>query len=158
MRSSIPDLPEEILFLIHCLMPMRDAARAACASRAFLHSWRFHPNLIFNEDTIGLKINGRGENFHHKVGRILRKHSGIGLKTFNLDYSNMCGFDGSRYFDSWLQIALKPGIEKLTLWLPTTKKKNTTSHAHFYQMGFETHFSIFNFIMLPSIPLLNLAP
>lgn len=122
MRSSIPDLPEEILFLIHCLMPMRDAARAACASRAFLHSWRFHPNLIFNEDTIGLKINGRGENFHHKVGRILRKHSGIGVKTFNLDYSNMCGFDGSRYFDSWLQIALKPGIEKLTLWLPTTKR------------------------------------
>ena len=113
---------QEILFHIHSLMPMREAARAACASRAFLHSWRCHPNLIFNKDTIGLKINGRGENFHHKIGRILRKHSGIGLKTFSLDYSYMCGFDGARYFDSWLQIALKPGIEKLTLWLPTTKK------------------------------------
>jgi hypothetical protein len=100
---------------------MREAARAACASRAFLHSWRRHPNLIFNKDTIGLKINGRGENFHHKIGHILRKHSGISLKTFSLDYSNMCDFDGARYFDSWLQIALKPGIEILTLWLPTTK-------------------------------------
>ena len=110
------------MFHIHSLIPMREAARAARASRAFLHSWRCHPNLIFNKDTIGLKKNGRGENFHHKIGRILRKHSGISLKTFNLDYSYMCGFDGTRYFDSWLQIALKPGIEKLTLWLPRTQK------------------------------------
>ena len=103
-------------------MPMREAARAACVSRAFLHSWRCHPNLIFNKDTIGLKINGHGENFHHKIGRIIRKHSGISLKTFNLDYSGMCGYNGSRYYDRWVQIALKPGIEKLTLWLPATKK------------------------------------
>ncbi|CAO2039978.1 unnamed protein product [Urochloa humidicola] len=123
MRSSTSDLPEDILFRIHSLMPMREAARAACASHAFLHSWRCHPNLIFNKDTIGLKKNGRGENFHHKIDRILRNHSGVSLKTFNLDYSGMCGFDGTSYLDTWLQIALKPGIEELTLWLPETIRK-----------------------------------
>jgi hypothetical protein len=44
------------------------------------------------------------------------------MKTFNLDYSGMRGFHGNSYFDNWLQIALKPGIEELTLWLPVTEK------------------------------------
>uniref|UniRef100_A0A0E0DF86 Uncharacterized protein n=1 Tax=Oryza meridionalis TaxID=40149 RepID=A0A0E0DF86_9ORYZ len=123
MRNSIPDLPEDILFRIQSFMSMREAARAACVSRAFLHSWRCHPNLIFNKDTIGLKRNAFGENFHGKIGRILRNHSGISLKTFQLDYSGMCGFDGTSYLDSWLQIALKPEIEELTLFLPETNKQ-----------------------------------
>ncbi|KAF8781035.1 hypothetical protein HU200_001007 [Digitaria exilis] len=103
-------------------MPMRAAARAASVSRSFLHSWRCHPNLIFSKDTIGLKKSSSGENFHHKIDRILRNHSG-GLKTFSLDYSGMCGFDGTSYLDSWLQIALKPGIREVTLWLSETNRK-----------------------------------
>ncbi|CAL5009614.1 unnamed protein product [Urochloa decumbens] len=123
MRFSIPDLPEDILSCIHSLMPMREAARAAFLSRAFLRSWRCHPNLVFNKDTIGLKRSSRGENFHHKIDRILKNHSGISLKSFKLDYSGMCGFDGTSYLDTWLQIALKPGIEELTLWLSNTRRK-----------------------------------
>uniref|UniRef100_A0ACD5TBF5 Uncharacterized protein n=1 Tax=Avena sativa TaxID=4498 RepID=A0ACD5TBF5_AVESA len=103
-------------------MPMREAARAACLSRSFLHSWRCHSNLIFNKDTIGLKKNGRGENFHHKIDRILKNHVGIRLKAFKLDYGGICGFDGTSYLDRWLQIALKPGIEELSLVLPETKR------------------------------------
>jgi len=148
---------QDILHHIHSMLPMRDAARAACASRAFLHSWRCHPNLIFNKDTIGLKINGRGENFHHKIARILRKHSGIGLKTFNLDYTGMRGFNGTSYFDRWIQIALKPGIEKLTLCLPRTRKIYNFP-CSLLSDGVRTHFSTLNFMLLPSIPLLNLAP
>uniref|UniRef100_A0A0E0H263 At1g61320/AtMIF1 LRR domain-containing protein n=1 Tax=Oryza nivara TaxID=4536 RepID=A0A0E0H263_ORYNI len=123
MRNSIPYLPEDILSRIHSFMSMREAARAVCVSRVFLRSWRCHPNLIFNKDTIGLKRNAFGENFHGKIGRILRNHSGISLKTFKLDYSGMCGFDGTSYLDSWLQIALKPGIEELTLFLFDTNKQ-----------------------------------
>jgi hypothetical protein len=102
---------------------MREAASAACVAPAFLRSWRCYPNLILNKDTIGLKKNGRGENFHHKIDRILRNHSGISLKTFNLDYTGMRGFNGTSYFDSWLQIALQPGIEELTLLLIRTQKQ-----------------------------------
>jgi len=122
-RSSIEDLSEDILCHIHSLLPMREAASAACVAPAFLRSWRCYPNLIFNMDTIGLKKNGRGENFHHKIDRILRNHSGISLKTFNLDYTGMTGFNGTSYFDSWLQIALKPGIEELTLLLFRSQKQ-----------------------------------
>uniref|UniRef100_A0ACD5TYQ9 Uncharacterized protein n=1 Tax=Avena sativa TaxID=4498 RepID=A0ACD5TYQ9_AVESA len=122
LTSSIPDLPEDILFRIHSLMPMREAARAACLSRFFLNSWRCHSNLIFNKDTIGLKRTSRGENFHQKIDRILRNHVRISLKTFKLDYGGMCGFDGTSYLDRWLQFALKPGIEELTLVLAETKR------------------------------------
>ena len=96
-------------------MPMREAARAACLSRSFLRSWRCHPNLICNKDTVGLKRSSNGDNFHHKIDRILRNHSSISLKSFKLDYSGMSGFDGTSYLDSWLEIALKPGMEELTL-------------------------------------------
>jgi len=115
IMRSIPELPEDILSCIHSLMPMREAARAACLSRSFLRSWRCHPNLICNKDTVGLKRSSNGDNFHHKIDRILRNHSGISLKSFKLDYSGMSGFDGTSYLDSWLEIALKPGMEELTL-------------------------------------------
>ncbi|CAL5009631.1 unnamed protein product [Urochloa decumbens] len=121
IMRSIPDLPEDILSRIHFLLPMCEAARAACLSHAFLRSWRCHPNLIFNKDTVGLNKT-YGENFHHKIDRILRNHSGISLKSFEVDYAGTCGFDGTSYFDSWLQIAVKPGIEELTLWLGETRR------------------------------------
>lgn len=54
---STPVLPEDIWRHIHSLMPLRDAARAACGSRAFLCSWRCLPNLIFNEDSLRLLLN-----------------------------------------------------------------------------------------------------
>lgn len=118
-RMAIPELPEDILLHIHSLMPMREAARAACLSQAFLHSWRCHSNLIFNKYTIGLK-SASGEKFHHKVDCILRKHKGS-LKTFKLEYNEMNGLDDFSYFDRWLQIALKPGLEELTFVLSETE-------------------------------------
>lgn len=45
------------------------------------------------------------------------------MKTFKLDYSGMCGFDGTSYLDNWLQIALKPGMGELTLWLSKTRRE-----------------------------------
>uniref|UniRef100_A0A0E0B511 F-box domain-containing protein n=1 Tax=Oryza glumipatula TaxID=40148 RepID=A0A0E0B511_9ORYZ len=45
-RYSVPSLPEEIWCHIHSLMSFKDAARAACVSCAFRHSWRCHPNLL----------------------------------------------------------------------------------------------------------------
>ncbi|KAM3258710.1 hypothetical protein ACQJBY_050480 [Aegilops geniculata] len=49
---SGPDLPEDIWRQIHFLLPMQDAARAACVSHSFLCSWRCYPNLIFTEETM----------------------------------------------------------------------------------------------------------
>uniref|UniRef100_A0A0E0JTJ5 At1g61320/AtMIF1 LRR domain-containing protein n=1 Tax=Oryza punctata TaxID=4537 RepID=A0A0E0JTJ5_ORYPU len=76
-----PDLPEDIWHHIP-LMPLRDAARAACVSYAFLCNWRCHPNLIFTKETLSLEQNAcrKGDKTH---------------------------------------IAITPGIEEITLLLPS---------------------------------------
>ncbi|KAJ1264134.1 hypothetical protein BS78_09G239200 [Paspalum vaginatum] len=56
-RYSGPDLPEDILCLIHFLMALRDAARTACVSHAFLCSWRCRPDITFSRATLGLNKN-----------------------------------------------------------------------------------------------------
>lgn len=115
-----PELPEDIWLRIHSLMPMRDAARAACVSRAFLCSWRSHPNLSFSEETLGLKgmVSEKLEiarDYANKVDHILKGHSGVGVKTFQLFGAPSYTVKDHHYLDSWLQMAVKPGIEELAI-------------------------------------------
>jgi hypothetical protein len=106
-------------------MPMRDAARAACASQAFLGSWRCHPNLIFSEETLGLNENAYRKDekmryFTNIVDHIMKSHKGIGVKTFKLEAGliyNRKDCSHLDHLDSWLQIAFKQGIEELSLKL-----------------------------------------
>ncbi|CAL5009538.1 unnamed protein product [Urochloa decumbens] len=110
---SIPDLPEDIWHHIHSLMPMDVAASAACLSRAFLTSWRCYPKLDLNPDTLCCETDRT--NLRCRVDNILRNHSGIGLKILdiNLWHEKSC----IPYIDSWLQLAVTPGIEEITLTL-----------------------------------------
>ncbi|KAM0904697.1 hypothetical protein ACQ4PT_017855 [Festuca glaucescens] len=115
LRSSGLHLPEDIWCHIHSLMPLRDAARTACVSRAFSQSWRYHPNLNFtNKSILGSDSDGCGMDFIRTINRILKKHSGTNVKTLTLelqDYKN----GWRRRLDSWLLIALTPGIEEISL-------------------------------------------
>ncbi|XP_044395079.1 uncharacterized protein [Triticum aestivum] len=116
-------LPEDIWCHIHSLMTPRDAARAACVSRAFRRSWRcYYPNLIFNSKTIGLSRDGM--YFTRKVDQVLEKHSGIGVKTFEIDCSCCDKLKGYEYLHRWLQKVVTPGIEKLTLVMPENEPVN----------------------------------
>ncbi|KAF8685350.1 hypothetical protein HU200_043972 [Digitaria exilis] len=90
-------------------MPLRDAARVACLSHAFLRSWRCYPNLTFNEE--GLRPY-RGD-YRDVVDSVMRNHSGIGVKILELQPF----FIAYHNLNSWLQVAVKPGIEELTLML-----------------------------------------
>ncbi|KAG0519719.1 hypothetical protein BDA96_08G010500 [Sorghum bicolor] len=123
VEIQIPSLPEDIWCYIHSLMPMRSAARAACVSRAFLRSWRCHPNLTFSARTLRsnkkeYKYDDIARDFCSKIDQILKRHSGIGVKKLNIQ---MCkGYNG--YLDSWLQVAVKSGIEELSLDMPTIAK------------------------------------
>ncbi|PNT62473.1 hypothetical protein BRADI_4g03905v3, partial [Brachypodium distachyon] len=117
---SISPLQWDIWIQIHSLMPMRDAARATCVSRASLCSWRSHPNLTFSMKTLGLK--GRvsenveiAKDYATKLDHILKKHSGVGVKTFQLLDAPSCSVKDHYYLDSWLQMAVKPGIEELAI-------------------------------------------
>ncbi|CAM0952245.1 unnamed protein product [Alopecurus aequalis] len=111
-----PELPEDIWSHIHSLMRLRDAARAACVSRAFFRSWRSHPHLMFDRFNIGSTgLGGRG--FASRVYPILKNHSGKGLKTLKLDFTDSYNAKASSCIDSWLQIAITAGIEELSLYM-----------------------------------------
>ncbi|CAL5073500.1 unnamed protein product [Urochloa decumbens] len=134
---SGPTLPENILYHIHSLLPLRDAARAACVSHAFLNSWRCRPNLNFSIETLGLEANEYGadkatvEEFTKNVDHILKRHSGIGLKTLDIDVYflrfDVDPQDGNNanpcHLDSWLRLALTSGVEELILVLPAKTPK-----------------------------------
>ncbi|KAF8775248.1 hypothetical protein HU200_004651 [Digitaria exilis] len=85
---------QDIWWHIHSLMPVRYAAQVACMSQDFRHSWRYHPNLTFSEETLGLNGNVCGKDdktryFTDRVDNILKKHSGIGMEELNLSVSSM---------------------------------------------------------------------
>ena len=107
---------QDIWHHVHSLMPLRDAARAACLSHAFIRSWRCYPNLTFNEDALrpeGCRYSG---HFKDAVDCIMRNHSGIGVKILELRPFCIAYRDLKR----WLRVAVKPGIEELnlTIWHP----------------------------------------
>ncbi|KAF8729579.1 hypothetical protein HU200_017523 [Digitaria exilis] len=116
-------LPEDIWCFIHSLLPMRDAAQAACVSQAFLRSWICHPKLHFSENTLlGSNKNARQNDdkvrdFNSRIDCILKNHSGIGLKALKFEYPSVYNGNSCHlaHLDSWLQIAVKPGIEELSL-------------------------------------------
>ena len=99
---------------IHSLTPLWDAA---CVSRAFLSSWRQYPNLTLTLLSLGYF------DFTKKVNNILKNHSGVGMKKLILEFVECydCN-DIINHLDSWLQIAVTPQIEELTLispeWFP----------------------------------------
>uniref|UniRef100_A0A0D9VB51 At1g61320/AtMIF1 LRR domain-containing protein n=1 Tax=Leersia perrieri TaxID=77586 RepID=A0A0D9VB51_9ORYZ len=109
---SAPYLPEDIWRHIHSLMPMTDAACAACLSHAFLSFWRCHPNLTLDWGTV-CTMTRRGK-LRRKIDDILRNHSGtvkiLKLHLSDEDYTYP-------YIDRWLEIAVTPGIEELDLSL-----------------------------------------
>ncbi|KAF8712668.1 hypothetical protein HU200_028428 [Digitaria exilis] len=100
-------------------MPIRDAAYAACLSHAFLRSWRCRPNLTLNRDALLSKEHAHGVNRSHIIDRILRDHSGTGVKILKFrlyGIANHC-------LDNWLQGAVTPTIEELTVVLCSTLNK-----------------------------------
>ncbi|WVZ64893.1 hypothetical protein U9M48_014343 [Paspalum notatum var. saurae] len=118
MRRTIPDLPEDLWRHIHSLMPMRGAARAACLSRAFLQFWRCYPKLTLTKYALGSELKG---NTSRRINCIIRNHSGVGVKILRLGAYEI----SRRYFDSWLQFAVRNSIRDLEIvncaFRPTTE-------------------------------------
>ncbi|KAL6844608.1 hypothetical protein ACP4OV_025267 [Aristida adscensionis] len=136
---------------IHSLMPLRDAARAACVSRAFLRSWRCHPNLTLKKKEVGFI------DFTNKVDKILRKHSGVGVKKLNLEFTDYFTANIRNYYlDSWLQIAVTPSIEELTLKLAYTFSDSITLGGQYQVLDYEFPCSILSDGSRSSIQFLEL--
>jgi hypothetical protein len=116
---TIHMLVQDIGCHIHSLIPMRDSARVACVSRTFQNAWLQHPNLILTRETLGFTFaNGDiTRSFTSIVDQILKKHSGNGMTTLELDISD-CHDLNPCYLNDWLQIGITPGIENVNLMLP----------------------------------------
>jgi len=118
---ELDKLPEDILCHIHSLLPLPDAARAACVSHRFLHSWRCFPNLTFYQTTFGLNKGTsyeREKNFIDRIDHIIRNHSGVGVKTLILDVSHCGKVITAQHLDIWLQAIIRSGILKIYVELP----------------------------------------
>lgn len=111
---------QDIWCHIHSLVPLRDSARSACVSRTFLRSWRCHPKLTFSKESLGLKgqKSDIAKSFTHAVDHILKNHSSAGEKTLKFVIWNFYNVNTCR-LNSWLQKAITPGIEEITLLLDT---------------------------------------
>ncbi|CAL4984326.1 unnamed protein product [Urochloa decumbens] len=121
VETTVPQvqLPEDILHQIHALMPLRDAAQAACVSRGFLRSWRCFPNLIISIDSLGIKENETNNDeiksdFICRVGHIIQNHSGMGVKRLIIQTYPWSNIHPS-YIDSWLRDAITPGIKEIEI-------------------------------------------
>uniref|UniRef100_A0ACD5Y3J7 Uncharacterized protein n=1 Tax=Avena sativa TaxID=4498 RepID=A0ACD5Y3J7_AVESA len=123
--TSCLNLPEDIIRQIHGLMPLRDAARAACVAHIFLRSWRCHPNLTLSKESLGLngtvvRNDEMTRDLVSKVDNILKYHSGVGMKKLELQLM-CCKKVDYCYLSNWLHIAVTAGIEELILSLPYGK-------------------------------------
>ncbi|KAL6657131.1 hypothetical protein ACP70R_004911 [Stipagrostis hirtigluma subsp. patula] len=137
----LDELPVDIFDHLYSLLPMQDAARAACVSRGFLRSWRHYPRLLFNNKTLGfykfrlqleedaLAMEDEGyrarkiENyFANRIDDILNAHSGLGIKVLIFQLFPCHDIDAS-YLDKWLRISVKPGIEELALEMSILRKR-----------------------------------
>ncbi|XBI82383.1 hypothetical protein VPH35_091079 [Triticum aestivum] len=113
-------LSEDIWRHICSFLPLKDAARAASVSHSFKRFWRCQPNLTFSKKTMGYKKNARRRrittrDYNSRVDHILRNHLGTGVKTLRLKLYGLYNADTRNCLDSWLQIAVTPGIEELSL-------------------------------------------
>ncbi|CAM0952270.1 unnamed protein product [Alopecurus aequalis] len=143
---SSPHLPEEIWHHIHSLLPMREAARAASVSHAFQYSWKCHPNLTFTYETVCTKEivrrwkkdsddpRYRGK-YNKTVDYILKNHGRAGVKTFKLVFYGPYTTKSYGRLNSWLQIAVTPGIGELDLTLGSEKAKFNFPCTHLSGTG-----------------------
>uniref|UniRef100_A0A0D9XFI9 At1g61320/AtMIF1 LRR domain-containing protein n=1 Tax=Leersia perrieri TaxID=77586 RepID=A0A0D9XFI9_9ORYZ len=121
MKYSGPDLPEEIWQHIHSFMPMRDTACAACLSSAFLYSWRNRSQLSFSIETMGIVESTT--DFIRRIDHIMNKHSGIGLKALTIEFRSFFSAKARSYLERWLQIAVTPKTEEVSLVMSSVKGK-----------------------------------
>lgn len=119
---------QDILYQIHAVMTMKDAACASSVSLGFLRSWRCYPNLVFNSKTFGINEDARNNNINEitsdfigRVDQIMTNHSGTGVKKFILQ-TYPCDNLHPSYVDRWLQAATTPGIEEFELQMPWCNK------------------------------------
>ncbi|CAM0910827.1 unnamed protein product [Alopecurus aequalis] len=111
-------IPENVLFMILQLLPLRDALRTSVLAQNLLRAWRFYPNLEFTTKVLGLNKRVHKERrrakFVRRVNSIVRHHAGTGVKSFAIKH-NLNNDKYDNYLDRWIYFAVSSGAKELTL-------------------------------------------
>ncbi|KAK1355609.1 FBD domain-containing protein [Heracleum sosnowskyi] len=123
VRISV--LPGNILEIILCFLPIRDAVRTSILSRNWRHCWTTVPNLVFNESIISPNLFDfsvfhrqalKALQFVSVINKVLHLHNGPILK-FSLSFPEFhCNAQIIHdYIDMWIPLLSRKGIKHLTL-------------------------------------------
>ncbi|KAK1355622.1 FBD domain-containing protein [Heracleum sosnowskyi] len=124
-NDRISVLPRNILEIILCFLPIRDAVRTSVLSRSWRHCWTTVPNLVFNESIISPNSYDFSECHHRElkalkfvsvINKVLLLHNGPILK-FSLNFPEYhCNAKIiHNYIDQWIPLFSRKGIKHLTL-------------------------------------------
>ncbi|XP_051200777.1 uncharacterized protein [Lolium perenne] len=91
VMCQFDSIPEDVLFMILQLLPLRDAMRTGVLAQNLLRAWRFYPNLEFTTRALGLNRRvhkgRRRAKFVRCVNGIVRHHAGTGVKSFVIKHN-----------------------------------------------------------------------
>ncbi|KAK3124319.1 hypothetical protein QOZ80_7BG0584910 [Eleusine coracana subsp. coracana] len=123
---TLDSLPPDVMHQILTLLPMQDAARAACVSRELLRSWRYYPELEFSAKTLSLdehtSIKSQmAKGVIRRIDDTLQNRAGIWVKRLKFKLGFFCKLRAC-YINQWLDAAATFGLEELTLELPRNEK------------------------------------
>ncbi|XP_051200776.1 F-box/FBD/LRR-repeat protein At1g13570 isoform X1 [Lolium perenne] len=118
VMCQFDSIPEDVLFMILQLLPLRDAMRTGVLAQNLLRAWRFYPNLEFTTRALGLNRRvhkgRRRAKFVRCVNGIVRHHAGTGVKSFVIKH-NLHNHKYANYLDRWIYFAVSSGARELTL-------------------------------------------
>ena len=110
------------------LLPMQDAARAGCASRQLLQSWRHYPELEFSAKTLSLHghhtcVRGQvAKDIIRRIDAALQNRTGICVKRLRFELQFLRNVRADTV-NRWLDAAATLGIDELTLDPPLVDGK-----------------------------------
>ncbi|WOG96039.1 hypothetical protein DCAR_0415369 [Daucus carota subsp. sativus] len=160
-KDIISELPQNLLEIILCFLPIRDAVRTSALSRAWRYRWTRIPHLIFDLESIfhstmkkytenddpGLKA----YSFVSVINEVLLLHKGPILK-FSLDIPQGYKFDTQivhDYIDQWISLLSKNGTKQLTL--DNYNNLLEESNAHNFSVLDPTHLRLLS-VWFPYTP------
>lgn len=118
VMCQFDSVPENVLFMILQLLPLRDAMHTSILAQNLLRAWRFYPNLEFTTKVLGLNKRVHKERRRAKfvrcVNSIIRHHAGTGVKSFVIRH-NLSNHKYANYLDRWIYFAVSSGAKELTL-------------------------------------------
>ncbi|KAL1819147.1 hypothetical protein ACET3Z_014016 [Daucus carota] len=124
-KDIISDLPQNVIEIILCFLPILDAVRTSVLSKKWRHCWTMIPDIVFDCDFSHYMLWDKLDQYKDKqlmaykyvriINKLLLLHSGP-ILSFSLNFLPMCDAGVIHdYVDQWIPLLLRKGMKRLTL-------------------------------------------